>query len=49
VAGLHLATTDAADESVASDALTLVGVLLDLQIPMEQACTSPEVLPTGWA
>ena len=42
---LHLATTPAANEFLAEDPLALlVGMLLDQQIPMEKAFTSPAVL-----
>ncbi|PZS17647.1 MAG: Fe-S cluster assembly protein HesB [Pseudonocardiales bacterium] len=42
---MHLATTDAANELLARDPLALlIGMLLDQQIPMEKAFTSPEVL-----
>jgi uncharacterized HhH-GPD family protein len=42
---LHLATTPAANELLADDPLALlVGMLLDQQIPMEKAFTSPQVL-----
>ncbi|MFN2518420.1 MAG: HhH-GPD-type base excision DNA repair protein [Jatrophihabitantaceae bacterium] len=42
---MHLATTDAANERLARDPLALlIGMLLDQQIPMEKAFTSPEVL-----
>jgi uncharacterized HhH-GPD family protein len=42
---LHLATTDEANELLATDPLALlVGMLLDQQIPMEKAFTSPQVL-----
>ncbi len=42
---LHLATTDAGNELLGRDPLALlVGMLLDQQIPMEKAFTSPEVL-----
>ncbi|HEY0168509.1 MAG TPA: HhH-GPD-type base excision DNA repair protein [Jatrophihabitans sp.] len=42
---LHLATTPAANALLAQDPLALlVGMLLDQQIPMEKAFTSPQVL-----
>ena len=42
---LHLATTPAANALLAEDPLALlVGMLLDQQIPMEKAFTSPQVL-----
>jgi uncharacterized HhH-GPD family protein len=42
---LHLATTPQANELLADDPLALlIGMLLDQQIPMEKAFTSPEVL-----
>jgi uncharacterized HhH-GPD family protein len=42
---LHLATTPAANEFLAEDPLALlIGMLLDQQIPMEKAFTSPAVL-----
>jgi uncharacterized HhH-GPD family protein len=42
---LHLATTPAANDFLADDPLALlVGMLLDQQIPMEKAFTSPHVL-----
>ncbi len=42
---LHLATTPAANQLLAEDPLALlVGMLLDQQIPMEKAFTSPQVL-----
>jgi uncharacterized HhH-GPD family protein len=42
---MHLATTDAANDLLARDPLALlIGMLLDQQIPMEKAFTSPEVL-----
>jgi uncharacterized HhH-GPD family protein len=42
---LHLATTDAGNEILAADPLALlIGMLLDQQIPMEKAFTSPSVL-----
>jgi uncharacterized HhH-GPD family protein len=42
---LHLATTPAANEFLADDPLALLmGMLLDQQIPMEKAFTSPQVL-----
>jgi len=42
---MHLATTEAANELLARDPLALlIGMLLDQQIPMEKAFTSPEVL-----
>ncbi len=42
---LHLAATKAGNELLAEDPLALlVGMLLDQQIPMEKAFTSPEVL-----
>ncbi|UQX88847.1 hypothetical protein M6D93_02320 [Jatrophihabitans telluris] len=42
---LHLATTDDANALLAEDPLALlVGMLLDQQIPMEKAFTSPAVL-----
>ncbi|HET6877202.1 MAG TPA: HhH-GPD-type base excision DNA repair protein [Jatrophihabitans sp.] len=42
---MYLATTDAANELLERDPLALlVGMLLDQQIPMEKAFTSPEVL-----
>jgi len=42
---LHLATTPVANEFLADDPLALlVGMLLDQQIPMEKAFTSPQVL-----
>lgn len=41
---VHLATTDDASELLARDPLALlVGMLLDQQIPMEKAFTSPAV------
>lgn len=41
----HLATTDAGNELLATDPLALLtGMLLDQQIPMEKAFTSPAVL-----
>ncbi len=44
---MHLATTDEANELLARDPLALlIGMLLDQQIPMEKAFTSPEVLRT---
>ncbi len=44
-ASLHLATTDAGNDLLARDPLALlVGMLLDQQIPMEKAFTSPSVL-----
>jgi uncharacterized HhH-GPD family protein len=45
VAGLHLAATDAGNELLAADPLALlVGMLLDQQVPIEKAFTSPQVL-----
>lgn len=45
MAALHLASTSAANDLLAKDPLALlVGMLLDQQIPMEKAFTSPEVL-----
>jgi len=42
---MHLATTDAANTLLADDPLALlIGMLLDQQIPMEKAFTSPQVL-----
>ncbi|MEO8888676.1 MAG: HhH-GPD-type base excision DNA repair protein [Jatrophihabitantaceae bacterium] len=42
---LHLATTPEANELLAADPLALlIGMLLDQQIPMEKAFTSPQVL-----
>jgi uncharacterized HhH-GPD family protein len=42
---MHLATTAAANELLATDPLALLmGMLLDQQIPMEKAFTSPRVL-----
>ena len=42
---LHLATTIEANEFLAEDPLALlIGMLLDQQIPMEKAFTSPQVL-----
>lgn len=42
---MYLATTDAANDLLTRDPLALlVGMLLDQQIPMEKAFTSPEVL-----
>jgi uncharacterized HhH-GPD family protein len=42
---MFLATTDQANELLAHDPLALlIGMLLDQQIPMEKAFTSPEVL-----
>jgi uncharacterized HhH-GPD family protein len=42
---LHLATTPEANDFLADDPLALlVGMLLDQQIPMEKAFTSPQVL-----
>ncbi len=42
---VHLGTTDAANELLTRDPLALlVGMLLDQQIPMEKAFTSPRVL-----
>jgi uncharacterized HhH-GPD family protein len=42
---MYLATTDAANELLARDPLALlIGMLLDQQIPMEKAFTSPQVL-----
>lgn len=42
---LHLATTPQGNELLARDPLALlIGMLLDQQIPMEKAFTSPEVL-----
>ncbi|MDQ2748307.1 MAG: HhH-GPD-type base excision DNA repair protein [Pseudonocardiales bacterium] len=42
---MYLATTDAANELLAHDPLALlIGMLLDQQIPMEKAFTSPQVL-----
>lgn len=42
---MFLATTDAANALLAGDPLALlIGMLLDQQIPMEKAFTSPEVL-----
>ena len=44
---LHLATTLEANEFLADDPLALlIGMLLDQQIPMEKAFTSPQVLAT---
>ena len=43
--GMQLATTDAANELLTTDPLALLtGMLLDQQIPMEKAFTSPQVL-----
>jgi uncharacterized HhH-GPD family protein len=45
MAGMHLASTDAANALLARDPLALLlGMLLDQQIPMEKAFTSPAVL-----
>jgi uncharacterized HhH-GPD family protein len=42
---MYLATTDTANELLARDPLALlIGMLLDQQIPMEKAFTSPQVL-----
>jgi uncharacterized HhH-GPD family protein len=42
---MHLATTDAGNDLLAHDSLALlIGMLLDQQIPMEKAFTSPDVL-----
>ena len=42
---MHLATTEAANELLRTDPLALLmGMLLDQQIPMEKAFTSPQVL-----
>jgi uncharacterized HhH-GPD family protein len=42
---MHLATTEAANELLRTDPLArLMGMLLDQQIPMEKAFTSPQVL-----
>jgi uncharacterized HhH-GPD family protein len=42
---MHLATTEAANELLVQDPLALlIGMLLDQQIPMEKAFTSPAVL-----
>jgi uncharacterized HhH-GPD family protein len=42
---MHLATTDAANELLSREPLALlIGMLLDQQIPMEKAFTSPDVL-----
>jgi uncharacterized HhH-GPD family protein len=42
---MYLATTDAANQLLERDPLALlIGMLLDQQIPMEKAFTSPEVL-----
>ncbi|MEO9109086.1 MAG: HhH-GPD-type base excision DNA repair protein [Jatrophihabitantaceae bacterium] len=42
---MYLASTDAANNLLEHDALALlIGMLLDQQIPMEKAFTSPEVL-----
>ena len=42
---MYLATTEAANELLTRDPLALlIGMLLDQQIPMEKAFTSPEVL-----
>jgi uncharacterized HhH-GPD family protein len=42
---MRLATTDAANQLLATDPLALlIGMLLDQQIPMEKAFTSPQVL-----
>ena len=42
---MHLATTPAANELLRRDPFALlIGMLLDQQIPMEKAFTSPEVL-----
>ncbi|MDP9091963.1 MAG: Fe-S cluster assembly protein HesB [Actinomycetota bacterium] len=42
---MYLATTDVANELLARDPLALlIGMLLDQQIPMEKAFTSPQVL-----
>jgi uncharacterized HhH-GPD family protein len=42
---MHLATTDAGNELLERDPLALlIGMLLDQQIPMEKAFTSPSVL-----
>ena len=44
-ASLHLATTDGGNDLLARDPLALlIGMLLDQQIPMEKAFTSPSVL-----
>jgi uncharacterized HhH-GPD family protein len=44
-AQLHLATTDSGNALLADDPLALlIGMLLDQQIPMEKAFTSPSVL-----
>ena len=42
---MRIATTEAANELLATDPLALlIGMLLDQQIPMEKAFTSPQVL-----
>jgi uncharacterized HhH-GPD family protein len=42
---MHLATTDAGNALLSTDPLALlIGMLLDQQIPMEKAFTSPQVL-----
>src|SRR5206468_10303108 len=42
---MNIATTEAANELLATDPLALlIGMLLDQQIPMEKAFTSPQVL-----
>src|ERR1700742_3431442 len=42
---MYLATTEAANDLLAHDPLAvLIGMLLDQQIPMEKAFTSPQVL-----
>jgi uncharacterized HhH-GPD family protein len=42
---MHLATTPAANQLLETDSLALlIGMLLDQQIPMEKAFTSPQVL-----
>ena len=45
IAGMHLATTDGGNDLLEHDPLALlIGMLLDQQIPMEKAFTSPSVL-----
>jgi uncharacterized HhH-GPD family protein len=45
IAGMHLATTTEGNQLLEHDALALlIGMLLDQQIPMEKAFTSPSVL-----
>jgi uncharacterized HhH-GPD family protein len=42
---MHLASTDAANDLLAADPFALlIGMLLDQQVPMEKAFTSPHVL-----